>query len=799
MPPNTDPQPPPPRRRTILILALVLAAAVMGLPTLRGGFVGGDDHRLVLNHVFVNHPSLAHALRLFTIVHRDLYQPLPLLTFSGEFAVANVLRLFDSGVEGGAWLFHLTNVLLHAFNTVLVWITVGMLQRRLGVQRLAVATVAALLFAVHPFQVEVVAWVNGRMMLLSTLFALASLLAFARWLDARRPSYAVLTILFVLLSSLSKVRVGLPLLLGFVALIHGQRLRTRFWSVWILCALVTGWFVRVNIDATAGADLFAEGAEHLRGPVLVRVLLALAFYFQHLVWPVGLTSYYPTPPEVHWSDATTGVAAMTVALSLAILASFCRISRPCRWSVLWFFIAIADTLPFVPARNVLAADRYMYLPIIGLFWCLATVGYDAYSRWTSRSSSMPPRWIVASAAAILLPAMIGQSWFTAKWYNTALLKTQRVAECFPDEPRVWEKVGWSHYQAGRYVEALDCAQKELRFDTPRVQSGAYQLMGACQLKLGHGDEALRLIRRAMEVDPNDDLALYRLAAAYDDLGRFDDALPYYEAAAKAAPMNNPTLHRLAAVYRRMGRDADARAAYEQELANNPYEIPAVLALVELDNQTATRDAYLHAERLLVDLLRDVPDNAPARINLGVVRYALGKVDEAIDAYAEVLSRDPKEATAAINLAQLALAGDATQARRIAPALSAAADTVPLATAALAYAALAEGRYEEAGLRIQSLSLRSSGQASRDQDAAQARQLFLAALERYDQQHPDVPWTIALAADVLIADGQLDAARAFTDLFEARCDNPACRDRVRSLRQRLSSSRPFAPEPSSGGP
>src|SRR3990170_2047086 len=102
---NPDPATPLAHRRAILILGLVLAAFVMGIPTLRGGFVGGDDHRLVLNHVFVNHPSLAHALQLFTIVHRDLYQPLPLLTFSGEFALANLFHLFDSGVEGGAWLF----------------------------------------------------------------------------------------------------------------------------------------------------------------------------------------------------------------------------------------------------------------------------------------------------------------------------------------------------------------------------------------------------------------------------------------------------------------------------------------------------------------------------------------------------------------------------------------------------------------------------------------------------------------------------------------------------------------------
>src|SRR3990172_7334055 len=124
VPANTDAMPSSPQARTVALLCVVLAAVVMGLPTLRGGFVGGDDHRLVLNHILVNHPSLAHAVQLFTIVHRDLYQPLPLLTFSGEFALANLFGLFESGVEGGAWLFHPTNVLLHAFNTILVWLTV---------------------------------------------------------------------------------------------------------------------------------------------------------------------------------------------------------------------------------------------------------------------------------------------------------------------------------------------------------------------------------------------------------------------------------------------------------------------------------------------------------------------------------------------------------------------------------------------------------------------------------------------------------------------------------------------------
>ena len=443
---------------------------------------------------------------------------------------------------------------------------------------------------------------------------------------------------------------------------------------------------------------------------------------------------------------------MIVALSLTILAVLCRTSRPCRWGVLWFFIAIADTLAVIPARNVLAADRYLYLPIIGLLWCLAAVACDAYTRWRVRSTSKTPQYAVASAALPILTAMIGQSWFTAKWYNTSLLKTQRVADRFPNEPRVWEKLGWCHYQAGDYDQAIACAQKELRCDNPNVQSGAYQLMGLSQLKQGHGGEALRLLHLALQVDPDNDLGLYRLATAYDDLGRTDDALPYYEAAAKAAPQHNPTLYRLAAVYRRLGRIPEARAAYEKELANNPYEVPAVLALVELDIESDTPQAYRDASARLVKLLADVPDDPPARVNLAVLLLLKTDLQDVPTSAAALLETD---------------------------------DLPPKVAAALAYAALADGRPEEAASRVAALC--RTGDA-----AAEARRLLLSALERFDQQRPNVPWTFGLTAELLLTDGQLDAARAFTDLFESRCDEPACRDYARSLRQRLAKPYPGAP-------
>lgn len=811
------------RRRWSLtaVVGVMAAAVVMGLPTLRGGFVGGDDHRLVVDHVLVNHPSLEHAVQIFTIVHRDLYQPLPLLMFSGEFVIANWLGLWKSGPQGGAWLFHLTNVILHALNSLLVWRVILMLQTRSAVgtagragpvgtaefdevdrrSAAVVATVAGLIFAVHPLCVETVAWVNGRMMLLSTLFGLISLLTFARWLDKGRTVDALLVVLCVVLSSISKVRVGLPLLLGLVALVRGKRLRRRFWTVWAATAAVTGMFVWINIGATAEADLFSEAAEHLQGPRTVRVLLALANYFSHFVWPVGLTSYYPTPPVVYWSDPETIEAAWIVAIGLGILAVCAWYVRAARWGAIWFFVAVADTLPFVPARNVLAADRYVYLPIVGLLWVVASSGFAVYRRWSANRLSIAPRIAVAAITVLLVPAMIGMSWYTARWYDTPLLKTERIARVFPHVPRVWERYGWTQYSDGNYAVAMELAKRELVHDTPSVQSGAYQLMGMCRFKQGKIDEALRLLHKALDIDPKNDLARFRLGMVYDELGRDREALSYFEACVASAPSHNPTIHRLASLYRRIGRSDDARRMYEKELSNNRFEVPATILLAEMDFQKSTPDGFRSAEQRLLGLLEWMPENVAARVNLAHLydmkgestqaseqyteaeRYGFESVEQAAFAHdffekrgdfasavrlwTEYLQRFPGDAAARAMLAwSLVMADDFPRARTEIAALRSDVRELPTAQATVLYLALTEERYDVVTVLADRLS--SSGAAGQD-----ARRRLLGALERFDQRHPNIAWTYYIAADLLLGEGRKDAARVFADLFIAHCDEPSC--------------------------
>lgn len=851
------------RRRWLTPVAVVAAVAVvMGLRTLGGGFVGSDDHRLLLDHVLVNHPSFEHALKLFTMVHRDLYQPLPLLSFQLEFGVASKLGLFDEGLAGGARLFHLTNVLLHAANAVLVWFVVRMLGQRIdaptleeqppavdrtsGSRAATIATIAALFFAVHPIQAEVVAWTNGRMMLMSTLFGLLSLLTFAAWLDRPRIRWVVLTIVMVLFCAISKVRIGLPVLLFVVFMARRVRPARRVIFLWLVCAITMALFVVVNVRATSGAALFADAAEHLRGPRSARVILALANYIQHLVWPVGLASYYPTPPLVRWSDPETVRAAIITFPVLFGVAWGCLRSRALMLGSLWFASTIAATLPLIPARNILAADRYMYLPIIGLLWAGASIGFDVVRRLSRGRSSHSVRVVIGTSGAVVMVVSVAMCWHIEGFYSTPMRKTQRIATLNPETPRVWERVGWTLYRAGRYDEAIEAAEKELRHDSVKIQSGAHQLIGMAELRRGNEKEALERLHFAIDLDPDSTVGLTRIGRAYEDLGNVDEAVRFFEAAVAEAPLNNPTLNRLARLYRQFGRRDDARAAYEQQLRNNPYEVPASMGLAELDIEEGAQASYRAAETRLRTLLEWMPENTAAMTNLGAVLVALGRPGEAVEVYQRALGYGDGNVTAALNLANLyRSAGNTSEARRwyeqaVAGGLVSVDEIAAVhdflvsqgeadravalwrdfneqnpesieARAFLAWAYALAGSHDEARTVASGLvgdaprpALASATLAyldfvlgqfvsasqwieaicDRRDESAAARKRLLGALERLDQHRPGVPWTYCLVARLVMPDGNLSAAEVSIDLCEQRCADDACRSYVHALRSEL---------------
>ena len=679
------------RGRAAAVLLIVVVAVVMGAPTLRGTFVGGDDHRLVLNHVLVNHPSWSHALQLFTIIHRDLYQPLPLLSFSAEFAIGLRFGLFDEGLSGGAWLFHLTNITLHAINAVLVWALIvtwrfgaarsaradgapvlltswapSSWARDAGAGAYSVALVAGVLFALHPLQVEVVAWVNGRMMLMSTMFALASMISLGMWMRTERQRWVVLTILFVAACGMSKIRVGLPALLILAPLLRGYRISLRLVIVWVVAILITGLLLIINIRATAGAGLFEGAIENLHGSRVARSCMALGWYWRHYVWPTGLAAWYPTPASVRWSDPIV-LRAVAIMLPFVVLMAWAAWrSRVAAMGILWFFATMASTLPIVPTRNLLAADRYMYLPIIGLVWATGVLVVRILAIASSRRSVVRS-WMIGSVMSVALSvALIGLSWHVVSFYNSFLAKTHRIADLFPDSKYAWERVGWAYHSLGRkaddpstrremFEQSIEAARRELVHDDPQLVSDAQVVIGLSQLQLGRAEEGLAALRRAIELNPTRPMPKFHLGTALDGLGRFEEAWPWWEQAVAALPNYNPGIIRLAEAYRRLGRPQDAVGAYEKALSNNPYDVIATLGLAEIDIAAGTKASLDRAEHRLRQLLDWDPQNVPAWVNLGVVLATRGQTDRAMGAYDRALRIDPNHPTALLNMAQLHLA------------------------------------------------------------------------------------------------------------------------------------------------
>jgi tetratricopeptide (TPR) repeat protein len=662
-------------------LALVAGLAlIMGARTIDGSFVGGDDFRLVLNHVLVNRPSVDHALQLFKIVHRDLYQPIPLLSFSLEFAIGRPLGFFDQGPQAGAWFLHLNNVLLHAINACLVFLMVRRLSRYTSA-----ALIAGVLFAVHPLQVEVVAWINGRMMLLSTLFALLTILAWARWLNTRRGGlgWAILTLLFVLLCGISKIRVSIPVLMllavPFVdtpagatwrehlgAMLQRPRFTRRLLPVWLLAGLITGILLIINVQATAGAEMFSGAAANLHGPRPVRILLALAFYFEKFVWPSGLASWYPAPEVVSWVSGHTGRALLVVVPTLAALTlAFWRLPAT-RFGIAWFFAAIASTLPVAPSRNMLAADRYMYLPIIGFAWLIGVLWVKLDAHRPADRPWFARRGVPILVGSALVIAMVGTAWHVGATYRAPIPKASRIAELFPHQPHVWERTGWSYYNRGLelrdagdwndaaadFQRAIELAQREMVHDDSYVQSEALQLTAMARLQLGDAEEAIRLLHEAMKLEPDEPGLKARLADVYEDLGRFEEAAALCEEALAASARHNPTIKRLARLYRRLDRPADARRWYEKALENNEYDVDAHLSLVELDLEEATPQSYVLALRRLDAVIGWMPDDTAVRTNRALVLQRLGRASEAVHAYEAIVKDDPQALAALLNLASL---------------------------------------------------------------------------------------------------------------------------------------------------
>lgn len=594
-------------RRAYLALgaALALAVFVAFAPALRAGFTNWDDDVNVVENPFLNPhggPGVAH---LWTHPYRNLFIPLVYTSYVGDFALGG----------GRPWAFHLVNVALHAVAALLVLLILSRLVpgARSGWAGIAAAGAGALLFALHPVQVEPVAWVTGRKDVLSGVLALAAMLAYLAGVQsdaaaaARRAALQATGLALFLLALLAKPSaVSVPLALaavevGILATPY-RRIAVRLAPWFALAAL---WFVVTAASQQVQPELRAMVPAWKR-PVVAGD--ALLFYASKLAAPVNLAAIYGRFP---W-DASAANPLPWLAVMGAMGGAAWLLIRRSPWGAA-AGIALAGVLPvlgFAPFRyQVLStvADRYLYLALPGAALAAAL----GLSRLLARR---PALLKPAVAAVLALAALLGAlSWrqcgvwrdSVSLWshslaiapgvaesrnnYGIALVMAGREPEGFAQfEQAVAMKAGFedalNNYAIGlttrrRYTEALAAVDEALR-EKPDFRR-AHISRGNALLESGKADEAVAAYERALELDPGDNDGRFNLAHALAALGRQDAAVAELNHILSVNPRFWQAHQFLGVLCDQRGMKQQAIAHFEQLLALQPDNAEALKSLARL--------------------------------------------------------------------------------------------------------------------------------------------------------------------------------------------------------------------------
>ena len=675
----------------LVIVAATLAAYV---PALRSGYIWDDDQYLTENPLVQTPAGLraiwelhydgdARRLR----IHTPQYYPLVYSSFWVEY------RLWGLAPFG----YHLVNVLLHALSALLVW-RIG---RRVGIP--APWFVAAV-FALHPVQVESVAWITERKNVLSGVFYLLALAALLRFLEGRQAGawWYVAGLVCFCAALLSKtVTCSLPVVLVLLLVYRRRRVGWRVWAaltplfvVGVCAGLLTAYLERTHVGA---------GGAEFSLPLWQRTLLvaprAFLFYAGKIAWPHPLIFIYP-----RWQiDPETWTAYLPLAGCVLVAAVAWLGRRRWGWGPLLLLafsaVTLAPALGFFnvyPHRFSWVADHFQYLGCLGFI-----VLYTSAAAWLLRA------WARHRAAARVCRRVAGAVVLVALG-----VRSHDHARSFADARRLWEdtlaanphawiaslNLGILASREGDYARAAEYFEQTAR--TPGARAEAYSSWGTALQRIHRTEGAVVKYREAIEADPLRSKGWGELGAALARLGHLDEAISALRKATQLEPdWITPWLN-LGAIYASPARfdPSEAERCLRRAISISPLAVEPRLVYADLLGKLGR---WAEAVRQYRTIERERPDAFRAGGRLAEALVRCGQWREALRRCRAGLETDPTNLRYAHTLARiLATCPDAalrdgreavTLARRLARQRP--RDPLVLDTLACAYAEL--GEYDRA--------------------------------------------------------------------------------------------------------
>jgi Flp pilus assembly protein TadD len=617
----------------------LIAAAVLFiyLPAAHFGFVNWDDGTYITDNPWVLRGlSWGNVVWALTTGHPPYWHPVTWLSHMADVTVF--------GVNAGA--FHLVNVAIHFFNAVLLF-----LWWRAATRATAQSLLLAALFAVLPVQVEAVTWIAERKEVLSAALLLVSLhgylwytrvptvgrylvvcTAYALALMAK-PSVVTFPVLLLLLDVWPLARASTPS--GWRRLVLEK---VPLAALAVTTAVVTVW-VQTQVGALPGLAQLSWTAR------LANAVMAYPRYLSIILWPVGLAAYYPLEPM-------SLLAAALAALLLIGATAGCIVqirSRPFLFvGWMWFVIGLVPVLGLIQSGGQAVADRFVYLPVVGVLVITAWGGAQL-----ARRAAWPPLAIVIVVAILFNVASAVARAQVMTWADSRTLWT-RVVAVTPPSGRAYENLGQARRDSGDLAGAVDAYARAI--DTPVGLGDPSSVavlrdaLGDVLARQGRLDDAVTEFERAVRLDPTLQYSRTNLGNALAQLGRLPDAEAQFREAIRLKPTDAVSHVGLANVYLETGRTDQATGEYHEAVRLDPSSAPAHKGLA---TTLVTRGDFAQAAVEYREAIGIDPSNARTYLSLGLALMKAGDSAGARAPLEQALLIDPllSDARSALALAQ----------------------------------------------------------------------------------------------------------------------------------------------------
>jgi tetratricopeptide (TPR) repeat protein len=526
-----------------IVLIIILGFAIYG-NSLNGKFLYDDDI-LVKNNVFIK--DNFHVQRIFTTdigagaggAYRS-YRPLQILSYIMDY------KFWGLDVRG----YHLTNIILHICATLAVFWLIYIFYKDL-----ILSLLTSLLFVIHPVHTEAVSYISGRADSLAVVFLLLCFIFYIKELQHHKKSFYILMLVSYVLALLSREN---SLILPVLLLLYHAHFRKSIEMKKLLPILILA-VIYIVLRLTVFRTILSNDEAFTTMWVRISALfVAVTNYFRLLILPSNLHMEYGGADKTFHFVSAQAILGLLIMGSALIYAAR-KTKSLFSFGILWFFIALFPMSNIFPL-NAFMAEHWLYLPSIGFFLILAR-GFVFLYR--TKNLKIPALICTIALCSFFSYLTIKQN----NYWREPIFFYERTLQYSPGNLRVINNLANAYHDCGRIEEAITMMKKSIEIK-PDEEIG-YINLGCIYQDLGRNEEAIAMLKKAIEINPDRAEAHNNLGLAYEAIGKLPEAIVSYKKAVKIRPDYAKGYNNLANIYVDLGQYTEAVDAYKKAIRINP--------------------------------------------------------------------------------------------------------------------------------------------------------------------------------------------------------------------------------------